>query len=301
MEKILILGATGMLGHKLMQILSPKFKVTGTVRGSATKYKSHPILGDMPLLGDVQAENFDSIIDVVGQVRPDVIINCIGIIKQHPSAKDPLQSIAINALFPHRLGKLCQASGIRLIHISTDCVFSGKKGYYSEDDLPDPEDLYGRTKLLGEVASPGCLTIRTSIIGRELQGRLGLIEWFLSQSGKDVRGFAGAIYTGFTTQVFAEIIGKVIMNRPDLHGIWHVSSNPISKYDLLGIVNRELGLGINIEKESTFCCDRSLNSTRFQEATGYEPPSWGEMIHLMAIDATPYDNLSDTMKAAMGQ
>ncbi len=291
MAKVLILGATGMLGHKLMQILSQRFSVTGTVRSSALTYKDHPILCGMSLVSDVQAENFDSIVGAVAQVHPDVIVNCIGIIKQHPNAKDPLHSIAINALFPHRLGSLCQASGTRLIHISTDCVFSGKKGNYSENDLPDSEDLYGRTKLLGEVANPGCLTIRTSIIGREIQGRLGLIEWFLSQKGKSVRGFDGAKYTGFTTQALAEIISDVIKNCPDLHGVWHISSNPISKYDLLGIVNRELGMGITIEKENAFFCDRSLNSTRFREATGYEPPSWEEMIHHMAIDATPYDNL----------
>ena len=280
-----------MLGHKLMQELLKKFNVTGTVRGNAARYKNHPVLGDMTLLSDVQAENFDSIIGAVAQTHPEVIINCIGIIKQHPSAKDPTQSISINALFPHRLARLCQASGTRLIHISTDCVFSGKKGDYLEDDIPDPEDLYGRTKLLGEVENPGCLTIRTSIIGRELQGGLGLIDWFLSQKGKSIRGFIGAKYTGFTTQELAEIISYVIKNHPDLHGLWHVSSNPISKYDLLSLVNRELDMGITIEKETAFFCDRRLNSTRFRQATGYKPPTWDEMIHEMAIDGTPYDSL----------
>jgi len=291
METVLILGATGMLGHKLMQVLPREFNVTGTVRGSAARYKNHPILGDMTLLSDVQAENFDSIIGAVALTHPEVIINCIGIIKQHPNAKDPMQSISINALFPHRLARLCQASGTRLIHISTDCVFSGKKGDYSEDDIPDPEDLYGRTKLLGEVENPGCLTIRTSIIGRELQGGLGLIDWFLSQRGKSIRGFVGAKYTGFTTQELAKIIIDIIENHPDLHGLWHVSSNPINKYDLLNLVNRELEMGITIEKETNFFCDRRLNSTRFRQATGYKPPSWDEMIHEMAIDGTPYDSL----------
>ena len=291
MKRVLILGATGMLGHKLMQVLSASFNVIGTVRCNAIRYKDHAVLGDMNLLSDVQAENFDSIIGSIAQIQPDVVINCIGVIKQHPFAKDPLQSISINALFPHRLSGLCMASGIRLIHISTDCVFSGKKGDYSEDDLPDPEDLYGRTKLLGEVARPGCLTIRTSIIGREMQGRMGLIEWFLGHRGKSIRGFSRAIYAGFTTQALAGVISDIIINQPDLHGIWHVSSNPISKYDLLSLVNRELSMGVIIEKENEFFCDRSLNSTRFREATGYEPPSWNEMIHQMAIDITQYDDL----------
>lgn len=291
MVNVLILGATGMLGHKLMQVLPREIDATGTVRGNAAKYKDHPVLGEMTLLSEIQAENFDSIIGAVAQTNPEVIINCIGIIKQHPSAVDPIQNILINSLFPHRLAGLCQASGIRLIHISTDCVFSGKKGDYSEDDATDPEDLYGKSKLLGEVANPGCLTIRTSIIGRELQDGRGLIEWFLSQRGKSISGFVGAKYTGFTTQELAEIIIDIIKNRGNLQGLWHVSSNAISKYDLLHLVNREFETGITIEKDTTFFCDRTLNSIKFRQATGYNPPQWDDMIHKMAIDVTPYDSL----------
>lgn len=289
--KILILGATGMLGHKLMQVLSKRFDTIGTVRGDALRYKRHPILGDMPLLGDVQAENFDSVIKAVALARPDIIINCIGIIKQHPDAKDPPKSIAINALFPHRLSILCQASDARLIHISTDCVFSGKRGNYLEEDTPDPEDLYGLTKLLGEVTYPGCLTIRTSMIGRELKGRFGLIEWFLSQKNKSVNGFSHAIYSGFTTQVLADLIGNIIKEHPEFSGLWHISSDPISKYDLLNIVNRKLRLEISIRTDEDFRSDRSLNSAKFRDATGFRPPSWEEMVEQMANDPTPYDKL----------
>ncbi len=288
---ILILGATGMLGHKLMQELSGKFDVVGTVRGNATKYAANPIIAQMPLHGDVQAESFDSVIGALASIRPDVIINCIGIIKQRPSAKSPLPSIAINALFPHRLAMLCKAMGTRLIHIGTDCVFSGRKGNYTEDDIPDAEDLYGRTKLLGEVAYPGSLTIRTSIIGRELFSKLGLIEWFMSKRGGNVQGFAGAIYTGFTTQAMASIIGEIIEKHPDLCGLWHVSSDPISKYDLLNLVNHKFKLGIVVEKNTEFSCDRSLDSTRFRSFTGFMPPTWEEMITQMADDSTPYDTL----------
>jgi dTDP-4-dehydrorhamnose reductase len=289
--KLLILGATGMLGHKLMQSLSRRFDVTGTVRGSVEIYKGHPVLGIMPLIGMVKAENFESVGEVVTRVQPDVIINCIGIIKQHPTAKDPLQSITVNAMFPHRLAKLCEASGIRLIHLSTDCVFSGRKGNYSEDDVPDPVDLYGRTKLLGEVVYPGCLTIRTSMVGRELRGNVGLVEWFLSQRGKRVNGFSGAIFTGFTTGALADIIGDLVDMPSPLHGLWHVSSDPISKYDLLGIINREFQLDITIDKDEVFHCDRSLNSLRFRQATRFKVPSWEEMIDQMARDPTPYDKL----------
>jgi dTDP-4-dehydrorhamnose reductase len=289
--KIFILGATGMLGHKLMQELSRSFDVVGTVRCSATKYATHPILAQMSLLGDVQAENFDSVIGALASSQPDLVINCIGIIKQQPSAKSPLPSIAINSLFPHRLAMLCRAMGTRLIHISTDCVFSGRKGNYTEDDISDVEDLYGRTKLLGEVTYPGCITIRTSIIGRELYSRLGLIEWFISRRGGNVQGFAGAIYTGFTTKAMASIIGDIIQKHPDLSGLWHVSSYPISKYELLKLVNHEFKLGIKIEKDTKFKCDRSMNSSRFRRATGFMPPKWDDMIAEMAADSTTYDAL----------
>jgi dTDP-4-dehydrorhamnose reductase len=289
--KLLILGATGMLGHKLMQSLSKRFEVTGTVRGSVEIYKGHQVLGNMPLIGMVKAEKFERVGEVVAKAQPDAIINCIGIIKQHPAANDSIQSININALFPHRLAKLCQTSGIRLIHLSTDCVFSGRKGNYSEDDVPDPDDLYGRTKLLGEVVYPGCLTIRTSMIGRELRGKAGLVEWFLSQRGKRVNGFSRAIFTGFTTGVLADLIGDLANMSSPLYGLWHVSSDPISKYDLLELINRKFQLDITIDRDEVFHCDRSLNSIRFRKATRFKVPSWEEMIDQMARDPTPYNEL----------
>jgi dTDP-4-dehydrorhamnose reductase len=289
--KILVLGATGMLGHKLIQILSRKFDVTGTVRGRPLEYSNHPVLGKTFLLGNVRAESFDSVVGAVASVRPDVVINCIGIIKQQPFAKSPLPSIAINALFPHQLTGLCKAAGARLIHLSTDCVFSGLKGSYKEVDMPDPVDLYGRTKLLGEVVDPGCITLRTSIVGRELQSSYGLIEWFFSHKGGSVHGYTRAIYTGFTTSAMADLICYILEQHPNLAGLWHASSEPISKYELLEIVNKEFQLGVTIEKDETFVCDRSLDSTRLRKMTGLKPPSWKEMIAEMAVDPTPYGTL----------
>ncbi len=287
---ILVLGATGMLGHKLLQVFSQSsLDAMGTVRGSAKTYANHPILGSMNLVGGVRAEDLDSVVHVLAAIRPDAVVNCIGIIKQLPAAKDPLQSIAVNALFPHRLAQLCQAAGVRLIHISTDCVFSGRKGRYTEEDVSDAEDLYGRTKFLGEVAGPGCLTLRTSIIGRELANRASLIEWFIGQRGKTVSGYAQAIYTGLSTLTIAGVIIDVLERHQDLCGLWHVSSEAISKYDLLNLVNQEFDLGVTIMRDETFVCDRSLDSTRFREATGYRPPSWRAMISEMASDPTPYD------------
>src|SRR5581483_8348081 len=183
------------------------------------------------VLSDVDARRFDSIIGAFAAAKPDAVINCIGIVKQRAEANDPIPSLEINARFPHRLAQLCRATGSRLIHISTDCVFSGKKGMYTEQDQSDAEDLYGRSKFLGEVGEPPALTLRTSIIGREIESRYGLVEWFLGSRGR-VRGFTGAIYSGFTTLEFSKIIARVLLDFPDLSGVYHVSSDPISKHDL---------------------------------------------------------------------
>ena len=180
---------------------------------------------------------------------------------------------------------------MRLIHISTDCVFSGRKGNYREGDVPDAEDLYGRTKLLGEVSDEGCLTIRTSMIGRELETSNGLIEWFLSQEDKTISGYKKSVFSGFTTNALAEIIAGIITKNPELHGVWHVASEPISKFELLSLVKQVYGLNIRIEPDETVVCDRSLNSERFRKVTGFVPPTWHDMIEQMYRDSTPYSKL----------
>ena len=276
-----------MLGHTLLTDFSTKtdrYDVYGTVRNSDGLEEWLPQNLSNRVFTQVDAFRYDSIVKIFGEVRPNVVINCIGIIKQLGAAKDPLVSIPINALFPHQLAALCQAVGARLIHISTDCVFSGRQGNYREGDNPDPLDLYGRTKLLGEVSGPGCLTLRTSIIGRELKTQSGLIEWFLSQEGKTVKGFAEAIYSGFTTKVLADIIMMLIEKHPEMSGLWHVSSDQISKYDLLQLVKQTFKLDITIKKDETFICNRSLNSSRFRAAVDYTPPTWQEMITQLAHD-----------------
>jgi len=281
-KTILILGATGMLGHTLLAFFSRRedINVHATVRsidGLSALLPQHLLAR---LRAGVDADNFDSVAGVLAAVKPDVVINCIGIVKQLPEAADPIASIAINALFPHRLANECGRINARLIHISTDCVFSGNKGGYAENDFPDCGDLYGRTKLLGEVAGPGCVTLRTSIIGHELNSKYGLIEWFLSQKGK-VRGFAHAIYTGFPTSEMAHIIGEHVIPNKDLNGLYHVSSDRISKYDLLRLVAERYGKQIKIERHEEFYCDRSLDSSRFRNITGYRPPPWREMVDKM--------------------
>ena len=289
--RALVFGGSGMLGHKLSQALSDRLEVYTTVRGDETEYATHPILGKLRLVGSVCAEPFDSVERTLERVRPDVVVNCIGIVKQRPAAQDPVASITVNALLPHLLAQTCTRCGMRLIHISTDCVFSGRKGNYTEQDTPDAEDLYGRTKLLGEVSADGCLTLRTSMIGPEVGTSRGLIEWFLRQEGRTVRGFTRAVFSGFTTLALARIIERIITEHRELTGLWHVAADPISKFDLLTLVKRVHGLKIEIEPDPSVVCDRSLNGTRFRVATGFEPPSWPEMIERMYRDATPYAEL----------
>lgn len=287
--RVLILGGGGMLGHKLWQSFHGRFDTWVTARAGFREYAKYGIFDRERLLPGVDASNFDTIVRALGTVKPDVVINCIGVIKQLDAAKDPVVSLSINSLLPHRLGELCRVGGSRFLHISTDCVFNGSRGMRTEADDSDAIDLYGRSKSLGEVSAPGSLTLRTSIIGRELSGATGLIDWFLTQRGGTVRGFRHAIYTGFTTPVLAEIIADLLERHVEMSGVWQVSSEPISKFDLLGLVNDVYGLGIRIEPETDFVCDRSLDSTRFRAATGFRPPTWPEMIQGMFRDPTPYD------------
>ena len=285
-KRILILGGTGMLGHLLLRYLStyPEYSVTATARSLSGMEKHFPddlLARFRP--DSVDANYFDSVVRALASVQPDVVINCIGLIKQLPDASDPLTAITVNALLPHRISLVSQTAGARLIHISTDCVFNGKKGMYTENDQSNTEDLYGRTKFLGEVAYPHCVTLRTSIIGHELKGRYGLIEWFLAQTQK-VRGFCKAIYSGFPTIELARIIRDYVMPNPELSGVYHVSSEPISKYDLLRLVAERYDKKIQIEPYEDFVQDRSLDSTIFREKTGYRPPSWDGMIELMYND-----------------
>lgn len=288
---ILILGASGMLGHKVWQVFAEQFDAYVAVRRGFNYYARYELFDQARTIDCVCVQDFDSIMRAIVMVRPHVVVNCIGIVKQATAAQDPLISISVNALFPHRLARLCQAAGIRLIHISTDCVFSGRKGNYLENDVADAEDLYGRTKLLGELHYDGSLTLRTSMIGRELETTHGLIEWFLGQEGKTIKGYKRAIFSGFTTQALAEIIAKIVIEHQDLQGIWHVASEPISKFDLLSLVKKAYGMNIQIEPDNEVVCDRSLNADRFKRATGYIPPSWSDMIEQMYNDSTPYDEL----------
>jgi dTDP-4-dehydrorhamnose reductase len=214
---------------------------------------------------------------VLGEFRPEAVVNAVGIVKQRSTAKESIPSLEINSLFPHRLAGLCRAMGIRMIHMSTDCVFSGKKGSYQEADLSDAEDLYGRTKYLGEVYDTPCITLRTSMIGRELSRKQGLLEWFMAQKGK-IQGFKNAIFSGFTTLELGRIIERILVEHPDKGGLYHVSSDPISKFDLLMLIKTKMGLDIEIIPTEEPRLDRSLDSKKFREEFNYTPPTWEDMI-----------------------
>lgn len=280
--RILILGGAGMLGHQLITALRGDFEIWTTLRGSAGAYQPHGLFDPERTFEGIDVLNVDAVTEVMAQVRPDAVVNCIGIIKQLAAAKDPFLSVAVNSLLPHRLHRLCRAAGARLIHFSTDCVFSGRAGHYTEDDPSDALDLYGRSKFLGETAGEGALTIRSSIIGHELRSASGLLEWFLAQAGKRVKGYRRAIYSGFTTPEMGRIVRTVLARHPDLSGTLQISSEPINKYDLLMLVRQAYGVDMEIVADDTVEIDRSLDSTRFRQLTGYVPPSWPQMVAEMA-------------------
>jgi len=279
--KVLILGVTGMLGNAMFRVLSERadLAVYGTARSnSACQHFSDNLSGRIIVGTDV--ENNDSLVRAFAAVRPDVVVNCVGLVKQLADANDPLQAVPINTLLPHRLAALCQATGARLVHISTDCVFSGAKGNYLETDQPDAYDLYGRSKLLGEVDYPHAITLRTSIIGHELSGNRSLVNWFLAQQGA-VKGFTRAIFSGLPTVELASVVRDVVLPRKELHGLYHVSAKPINKFDLLQLVAKVYRKNIEINPSEELVIDRSLNSDRFKEATGYAPPEWATLIQRM--------------------
>ena len=280
--KILVLGVSGMLGNAALRVLRNEFgfDVHGTARSEAIR-RHFPADVQPAIHTGIDVTDNDALIGVLAKVRPDVVVNCIGVVKQLAAANDPLVTVPINTLLPHRLARAAELAGARLVHVSTDCVFTGKAGNYTEDSPPDAEDLYGRSKLLGEVDYPNAVTLRTSIIGRELGSCHALVDWLLSQSGQKVRGFTRAVFSGLTTDELTRVIARHVLPRPDLRGVWHVSAAPINKHDLLGIIRSVYDLPVEIEPDASVVIDRSLDSSRFRAATGYTPPDWPAMIARM--------------------
>lgn len=289
--RVLVLGGNGMLGHVVCRTFADHFDVWATFREDWSRYETHQLVPPERALSGIDAMEPGSVEGAVQEVRPDLVINCIGIVKQREEAKAAIPSILVNSLLPHRLARLCSEAGIRLFHFSTDCVFSGGRGLYTEADIPDPVDLYGRSKLLGEVVAPGCLTLRTSIVGWELEHRAGLLEWFAAQRGRRIKGYRRAIYSGVSTSVMAGLVRLLATDFAELEGLYHVASEPIDKHQLLVRLRDKLGWDdIEIEPDDGFVCDRSMLSGCFEAATGWVAPPWEEMLDGLAADRPRYES-----------
>lgn len=281
--KVLVLGATGMLGNAVLRLLSvdPRYDVYGSVRSPASARRLPAELASRLVMG-VDVENQDNLAAVLARVRPQAVINCIGLVKQLSEASDPLAAIPVNSLLPHRLARLCELVGARLVHVSTDCVFTGRRGMYLETDASDAEDLYGRSKYLGEVDYPHAVTLRTSIIGHELgDSAHGLVGWFLAQQGT-VKGFTKAVFSGLPTVELAAVMRDQVLPNPQLRGVWHVSAAPIDKFSLLQLVGSAYQRDTRIVPDDKLVIDRSLDSSRFREATAWQPADWPELVRRMA-------------------
>ena len=280
-QRVLVIGATGMLGSTVFRAFSmdEDFQTYGTIRdASGANYFSPELRG--ALIPNIGVEGESGLVTAFSIAKPDIVINCVGIIKQLPNANDHLESLAINAILPHRLAKFCTMVGARLVHFSTDCVFSGKDGQYKENSFPDAYDLYGRTKYLGEVDYENAITLRTSIIGHELASNKSLVDWFLSQSG-EVKGYRKAIFTGLPTIEIARVVKELVIPNLGLKGLYHLSVDPINKFDLLSLVAETYGKDIKIVPDDKMMIDRSLNSDHFRAATGFESKPWTELIRDM--------------------
>jgi dTDP-4-dehydrorhamnose reductase len=289
--EVLILGGTGMLGHKMFQRLQQRFPDTYcTIRGSLHHASVRHI--DLLQKGHVFEHCDATDLDAMGlfllEHKPAVVVNCVGIVKQRPEAKESVSSILLNALLPHRLAEFCRRWNGRLIHISTDCVFSGAGGDYREEDPADAGDLYGRTKYLGELTNGSALTLRTSIIGRELLHQESLLEWFLRQNHQQVYGYRRAWFSGVTTTELANVVADLIEDQPHLRGLYHVAGQRISKYELLFLLRDAYRLNTEIVPDDEFFCDRSLRGLKFHAATGYACPCWPELVTQLTEDETPY-------------
>jgi dTDP-4-dehydrorhamnose reductase len=289
--KVLVLGGEGMLGHKMFQTLLARYPDTCcTVRGSLEEpfYRRIDLFRQGMVLEKVDAMDLSALGRTLREIRPGFIVNCVGVIKQREEAKAAVPSLTLNALLPHKLAEYAREWGGRVIHFSTDCVFSGNRGGYTEDDPSDAEDLYGKSKYLGEVASENALTLRTSIIGRELSHFRSLLEWFLAQKGKSIRGFRRVIYSGVTTNYLSRRVGDIITDHLRLSGLYQVTSAPISKHDLLCLLRDAFKLDVTIVPDEQEVSDRGMVGDRFFKTTGYVCPAWPDLAADLADDPTPY-------------
>lgn len=273
---VLVLGASGMLGFAIHRVLADRgIPVVGTVRQSAP---THPWAAGLRYAEGIEAEVPSDIVRLAGDLGATAIINAAGVIKQVAGAADQGRLFRINSAFPRRLAGMLSPTGTRLVHFSTDCVFSGRRGLYAETDLPDADDDYGLSKYLGEPAGSHCLVLRTSIIGLGLAPNASLIDWFLAQTGR-VRGFPHAVFSGLPVNAIGALLADRILDRTDLAGLWHLSAGPIDKAMLLKLVAAAWGRDdIEIVPDESVRIDRSLDSSRLRAEIGWQPPEWGALV-----------------------
>jgi len=279
--RVLVVGASGMLGHQALRVLGFDFEVWGVCR----RPEDLPDLGvgRDKFLGGLDAADPASAYELVDRVRPDVVLNAVGIVKQRAEAEAAIPSITVNSLWPHVLADACGRAGARMVHVSTDCVFSGSRGGYVESDAPDAFDLYGRSKLLGEIlGSEHVVTLRTSIIGWQLGESTGLVGWFAEHRNEPLTGYTRAVFSGLTTRALSEVIRDFVIPDSSLSGLWHISADPIDKHTLLTALGGHLGWEVQITPVDEPVIDRSLDSTRFRTRTGWEPPAWNQMLSELA-------------------
>lgn len=289
--KILVIGAGGMIGHKMFQVLKEHGHQTyGTIRQAITQYEKFNLFKKDELFDGVDVLDHPKIVQILDDVKPDVILNCVGITLRKPEIKDFEYCKKINTEFPRFLESWAETNKSYLIHFSTDCVFSGKDGPYTEESPTSAEDVYGRTKAEGEVTGPNSLTLRGSMIGRELYGKTELLEWAISQKTKQVKGFSKAIYSGVTTNVMAELVVKLIAMPKKITGLYQVSSEPISKLDLLKLIDKYFELNMAISEDSSYATSKVLISDKLKKTTGFNCPSWPEMVDGLTKDLFKYNN-----------
>lgn len=290
--RILILGVSGLIGHKLFQELIPDFEVFGTLHKSKNFYGNISLFSKPNIIENVNVVEFEILKGILRATNPDVIINCVGITKRKDEINDPFTALTINSVFPHQLANWAKDNGKKILHFSTDCVFDGKVGNYNESSLTTAEDIYGRTKALGDIKYSHTLTIRSSFIGQELFGKTELLEWFLSQKGKKILGFRNTFYSGVSTMVMARVVRDIILNYSNLSGLYHLAPvKPISKYDLLCIAKEAYDIDVDIIPEDDHVHFPTLDGSKLRSKIDLKIPSWQEMMLELSSDKAYYLNL----------
>ena len=287
--RILILGASGLIGHKLLQKLSIDFDVYATLHRSKENYGLMPLFSGQNIIDEVDVSDFENVSAILHYVNPNVILNCIGITPRKDEINNLYKVIKINSLFPHQLANWAKVNNKRVIHFSTDCVFNGSTGNYTENSLTTAEDVYGRTKALGEINYSHTLTIRSSFIGQELFGKTELLDWFLNQEGKRINGFTNTLYSGVSTNFMTHIVKTIILNAPKLSGLYQLApEKPISKYELLCIAKRAFEVNIEIIPENKQVHTPTLNGSKLKDKIKIKVPSWKEMMNDLALNKDFY-------------